>query len=509
MSPDSKLIAIGLAYPREGILIYDIVTQELRQILEGCGTLAFRPRATRRDQGAEGETATDDFGEKPVYTLVSSFSTSEQRPQPYSGIILWELDCNGRLFVEEEPIDPAAMATKAIEAIIPALESEHEWTHAFVEASNLHADFVQALEKTSADHRRRNNTVIQKSEIPNFVKTPFSHGGNLLLYVANNRTTQHGMRDPDDLPHVIVYDVDPGQEVHRFRGHTDLVAWATFSPDDLHVASASWDGTLRMCSIETGELEWATADSGGQSLGGAFSPDSKHIVWSSHSGKDIRVLNVADGKVLSTFPETVTRWCRCFSWHPTEQQIALCADKTVYVWQPFDGPGGTLVQRMVIDYDDRFARMDQISQISWMDDGRLLAVGMSDRTILVYDTLRNAKEVFKRPRGVAAAFVRPSFYELPKDGEGRSTYLSVDGDGKVRYWDRSVAPEVQSQQESAVASSGYEKPKESPKNGRYVGVMSRIKDQIRGAKDGKEPGTASDEEREAWAQKGTSIWTAE
>jgi hypothetical protein len=494
-------------------LVYDIVTKELRQTLEGCGTLAFRPRATRRNQEAERETTTDDSGEKPAYTLVSNFSTGEQRPQPYYGLVLWELDCNGRLFVEEEPIDPAAIARKAIEAIIPELESEHEWTRAFVDASNLHADFLKALEKTSADHRRRNNTVIQNAQIPSSVTTPFSHDGKLLLYVANNRTTQHGMRNLDDLPHVVVYDVDAGQEVHRFRGHTDRVAWASFSPDGRHVASASWDGTLRMCSIETGELEWATADPGGQSWSGAFSPDSKHIVWSSHSGREIRVHNVAGGKTLSTFPETVTRWCRCFSWHPTEQQIALCADKTVYVWRPFDGPGGVLVQRMVIDRDDRFSRMDQISQVSWMDDGRLLGVGMSDRTVLVYDTLTNAKEVFKRPKGTDAAFVSWSFYELPKEEERCSTYLSVDGDGKVRYWDRSVAPDVQLQQESPDEPSWWEnrekKPKESPKNERYVAVMSKIKDQIRGTKNEKEPSTSSDEEREAWAQKGTSIWTAE
>lgn len=477
--------------------------------------MAFRSPAAKCDAEAEGQAATEDVGEKPAYTLISNISSGEPRPQPYTGLILWELDNNGRLFVEEEPIDPAAIATKAIEAIIPELESEHEWTRAFVDASNLHADFVKALEKTSADHRRRNNTVMQNAQIPSFVQNPFSSDGKLMLYVTNNRTTQHGMRDPDNLPQVIVYDVDAGREVHRFRGHTDMVAWFGFSPNDRHVASVSWDGTLRMCSIETGELEWATEAGGGQSWSGAFSPDSKHIVWSSRSGKEIKVHEVANGKVVSTFSETVTSWCRYFSWHPTEQQIALCADKTAYVWRPFDGQGGVITQRMVIDGSDRFHRMARIDKASWMDNGRLLAMRISDGTTLVYDTLTNAKEVFKRPRGVDAAQVMSSFYELPTDGEGISTYLSIDGDGKVRYWDRVVAPlphgqpERERPDEASWRENRAEQSRENPKNGGYMAVMSKIKDQITGTKDGNESAATSDEEREARARKGTSIWTAE
>ncbi|KAJ4350040.1 uncharacterized protein N0V89_008661 [Didymosphaeria variabile] len=514
LSPDSKLLAISSSHPRVGILIYDVATKELRQALEGCGTLAFRPLARQHQQDAEGKRATDISGEIPAYTLVSSFSSGEPRFQPHTGLILWELDSNGRLFVEEEPIDPAAIAIKAIDAILPELEAEHEWTRAFVDASNLHADFVRALENASADHRRRNNTVVQNAVISSFVSTPFSSDGALLLYAINNKSTQHGMREPNALPQVVVYDVDVGREVHRLRGHSDQVTWLGSSPDDQHVASVSWDGTLRMYSTEKGELEWATADSGGQSWAGAFSPDSKHIVWSSHSGKEIGVHKVADGEVLSTFPESVTRWCRCFSWHPTKQQMALCADKTVYVWQPFDGPGGVVVQRWVMDDDGQFPRMAQIQNVSWLGDGRLLSLTTSDRTVLVYDTLTNAKEVFKRPKGADAAYVRTGFYALAKDEE-RTTYLSIDGDGKVRYWDRSVAPlpDTQSERESAVERSWWENraedPKASTRKGEYAAVVSTIKEQVMGAKSGEGSATAGDEEREAWAQKGTGIWTAE
>lgn len=496
-------------------MIYDIATKELRQTLEGCGTLLFVPSTADPHKKAEEEVATGDVKGDPAYILVSNFSSGKPRPQSYTGLILWELDRNGRLLVEEEPIDPEVIATKAIEAILPDLELEHEWRRAFVDASNLRADFVKALEKTAAQHRRRNNTVIQNAQMSSFVQNAFSSDGGLMLYVANNRTTQHGMRDADHLPHVIVYNVATGRELHRLRGHTDMVAWFGFSPDDRYVASVSWDGTLRMYWAETAELEWATETSGGQSWSGAFSPDSGHIVWSSCNGRELKVHEVATGDVVSTFPETITHWCRNLSWHPTEQQIAMCVNQTAYVWRPFDGSGGTVVHRMVVDSDERFRRMAKIVGVTWMGNGRLLFVRISDSTTLIYDTLANAKEVFKRPRGVDAATVKSSFHELIGGGEGHLMYLSVDGDGKVRYWDRSVAPlpDVQPEQgdqvEPSPKESDAEQPRKESKGGGYATVMSKIREHITGTSKGDRSATASDEEREDWAQKGSSVWTAE
>ncbi|KAJ4299095.1 hypothetical protein N0V90_004339 [Kalmusia sp. IMI 367209] len=508
-SPDKKLLAISSGFPYECVLIYDIGTKELRQILDGCGTLAFRPPTEKSKD--EDEAATKDVEQRPAYTLISDIPTGEARKHSESRLTLWELDRNGRLLVEEEPIDPRAIATKAIEAIIPELESEHEWSRDFVTASNLQADFITALNKASADHRRRHNAVIQNAVLSGFLTAPFSSDGKLLLYVSHNDTTQQRMRDPDFLPCVVVFDVDAGREVHRFRGHTDSVMWVGFSPDDQHVASVSWDGTLRMYSIKTGLLEWSAGDSGRQSWVGAFSPDSRYIVWSSNCGREIRVHEVTDGRVLSTFPGTINHWCRCFAWHPNNQQLALCAEKRVYIWRPFDGHDGILAQHWVMDDNERAFRMSSIGNVGWMDDGRLLHLTTSEGTTLVYDTLTNAKEIFKRPAGAVPAFMRPSFYELPKGQDNQSGYLSADGDGKVRYWNKNSAPllDAQHTQGLPVAQSWWEKRVESPKRQspkpeEHANITSKIAKQDNEAK---EAATSGNGEREAWAEHGAAIWT--
>jgi len=67
-----------------------------------------------------------------------------------------------------------------------------------------------------------------------------------------------------------------------FRGHTDPVRQASFSPDGKYIVSASWDYTIRVWSIETGSETAVYQDIGGfhdrlKTL--EVSPDGTHILF--------------------------------------------------------------------------------------------------------------------------------------------------------------------------------------------------------------------------------------
>jgi len=422
LSPDQKLLAISSSSDR--ILVYDVVTKELRATLEGGGEVVFRP-----------EQESESLG----YTLLSSMCYDGSRgADPENSLILWDLDKHGRVLDEEEHIDVVAYATKAIDALLPDLSSTHEWTREFTKSSNLQADFEKALRKAAADHRRRHYTTFRDARLGGFGSSAFSKDGKVFVYHAKNNTTQRGMREPEELPQVIIYDIEMSREMHRLAGHTDAIMWSAISPDYQHCASASWDGTLRMYSALTGELEWATERSGGQSWTGAFSPDSMSIIWSSKGGRTVKVLKVSDGTTISTFPESVDDWCRDLQWHPAGDQVALYTGKHAYVWRPFDGWDGDVVQHFVLDHVKGWGRMTSVSTIGWLQDGRSLALEFSDGSKMVYDTATNSKEVFTRPEGVDITWVDQGFYGVLRRADEQDFYLSVDGDGKVRYWRTSV-----------------------------------------------------------------------
>ena len=414
--------------------------------------------------------------------------------------ILWDLDQHGRVLDEEEPIDAVAFASKAIDAILPDLTSDHEWTKEFAKASNLQADFEKALVQAAADHRRRHHTILGNARMGNFGSSTFSSDGKWLVYHSMNNTTQHGMRAPEKLPQVVIYDLEKGEELHRLSGHTDAIMWSAISPDLQHVASVSWDGTLRMYSIITGDLEWATEDSGGQSWAGAFTADSQHIIWSSKGGRILQVHRVTDGQKVSTFQEKLDDWCRDLVWHPAGDQVAFCVGKHAYVWRPFDEPDRSIMQHYVLDDSKDWRRMASVHAVSWMEDGRALGLQFSDGTKLVYNTQNNAKEIFVRPQGVNTAWVGNGFYGVVRTDDEPDFYISVDGDGKVRYWRTSV-PAIPSWWEKEKEIDALPK-KNYPETGKYVNITKVSR---------KETAKKVDEhdERDAWAEKGAEVWTAE
>ena len=470
VSSDHKLLAITSRHER--ILVYEIESQELRQVLDGAGDLKF----AILPQGSE--KASTDGGPTPAYSLGCSASDEGNRTGIDNQLIFWELDEQGRLLDQEEPIDASAFATQAIDAILPDLAKKHEWSNDFIEASSLHADLTKVLRGVATTHRRRHNTVFVDADFGKFGSTAFSNNGRRFLYHTQNHSTQSSMRDPDDLPRVVVMDIQGGKELFRLAGHTDAIMWSAISPNNEHIASVAWDGSLRMYSAITGELEWAIA-AGGQAWTGAFSADSNYIVWSTGNGRTLFVHEVEGGRGVASFPEKYQfqDWCRSLAWHPDGQQIALCAGKHAYVWRPFDGHQGEITQHYQIEDDKKWQSMTSIENVGWLDHGRLLHLYFSEGTNLVYNTDCNTKELFAHPKGVETVWVSDGFHAEIKVTGIQGGYISVDGDCKVRYWSSGVV-DLNSWWDNAPEKKvklGASSSKQFPETGKYVMVTTREK----------------------------------
>ncbi|XPS78030.1 hypothetical protein M3J09_010051 [Ascochyta lentis] len=373
---------------------------------------------------------------KPAYTLGCSVSDKASKTGLHNQLVFWELDHHGRLLDHEKPIDASAYAAQAIDAILPDLAKKYELSREFVDATSLREDFAKALSIVDTAHRRRHNTIFNDAQFGRLCSTSFSSDGRLFLYHTQS-SFQTGKREHENHPCVIVVDTAAGKELHRLSGHTDVIMWSAISPDNEHVASVSWDGTLRMYSAATGDLEWFK-DAGGQSWTGAFSADSKHIVWSSGNGQMVLVHDVYEGRRISTFPELPQGWCRSLGWRPDGRQVALCTGKHAYVWHPFNGINGTITQHYQIEDEDNRQSMAQVVQVAWLDNGRLLHLYFSDCTSLVYDTQCNLKELFAHPQGVDTARVNNGFHNGVKISGDQYGYVSVDADGQVRCWSSGV-----------------------------------------------------------------------
>ena len=120
---------------------------------------------------------------------------------------------------------------------------------------------------------------------------PFKGHSDTASSVAFSPDGQHIVSGSFDQT-IYVWSVMTGQMVAGpFRGHSDVVSSVAFSPDGQHIASCSKDQTVCVWSVKTGEivagplrghLAWVTSV--------AFSPNGQHIVSSSQD-QAIRLWN--------------------------------------------------------------------------------------------------------------------------------------------------------------------------------------------------------------------------
>ena len=159
---------------------------------------------------------------------------------------------------------------------------------------------------------------------------------------------------------------------HRVLG----VAW---SRDDRWLATAGWDGTLRLWDATTGELLRAIDGGPVQFLEVAFGPDDRWLIAGGHAG-EVTVWSIATGVRIANYeghtgPVTAARFS------PDGALVATSADdQTARVW---DAATGTELVRRGHDY--------AVMQLRWSADGQRLYTAGADGFLRVWEVTRDAR----------------------------------------------------------------------------------------------------------------------
>lgn len=150
-------------------------------------------------------------------------------------------------------------------------------------------------------------------------------------------------------------------------GHQDWVRSVSWSSDSRMIASTSWDGSVRIFDVQTGQAVRTLIPSTKGNLGSIFTVDWKsgsNLIASVHSDSSkVEIWDASTGATVKSLPSG--RWgLVSVQWSPDGNYLVASSWKEVFVWQADSDRVET-----------SFAPQDcNIIAVKWHPDGRRIAV---------------------------------------------------------------------------------------------------------------------------------------
>jgi WD40 repeat protein len=216
----------------------------------------------------------------------------------------------------------------------------------------------------------------------------------------------------------------------NFQGHSSWVTAVAFNANGTELASASWDRSVKLWALPSGEESTTVTRKMKEIQTLAFSPDGRLLatenssntitLWDANSGRE--VLKLPGNKPLGLLG---TSWVYSIAFSPNSRWLASGLDeKTIRVW---DVETGLPVRDLAGD-------RRSVLYVAFSPDGHLLASGADDKTIDIWDL--TSGKVLHTLKGHSK-----NIHAVAFSGNGR-WLASASADKTVKLWDVASGREI-------------------------------------------------------------------
>lgn len=212
-----------------------------------------------------------------------------------------------------------------------------------------------------------------------------------------------------------LWDVSTGECYQTIRGHNSIVFAIAFSPNDKLIASGSQDNTVKIWDVSTGECLHTLEGHASWIWSVAISPCGKLLASGSHDST-VKLWNIADGKCLNTL-QGHKGWIWSVAFSSDGTTLASGSDdQTVRLWDIYKGKCRKILS----------GHAARVWSVVFSADGTMLASGSEDQTAKLWD-IRDGKcrKTFQGYNNLV--------WSVAFNPEG-TMVASASEDGMIRLW---------------------------------------------------------------------------